>query len=655
YPGGKVILSTAVGQTSLTPNVDVVLDCGYDRTSYLEHGSNGLDICDASAASRDQRRGRCGRTKPGIYELVQLDGFPAPKSHAEVVDFGNSETRRKRPDELLMKLGRMGLDAAELIEAPKSNEVQLAYVRLANLGAIAMESYAEVQKNFSITETGEAMLDVALDAPSARMFVESYKYSSAVQMQMAAALAVQQAGGVNSRAADKSRWKKFSKEQNSDLLFGLDVFIEAMKCNEQERVAADIVEQKFRRAKTAYEQLVRRLDSDLDSYDLTSPTDIQRAQLQACMVAGIDQIYHYRTDTTYSDSKGRMAKPSNDSQVQLRPGMLLAGTPYNLVEMRSSGRYTNHLTQNTFTVSAEMLLQHAPDRITKSLAGHRLDAHGRVEQVYDLAFDGDKLHKRIYEVADTDSVAARDFLIDEIFDGAMAGTILDSDTSAVTGTENIQWLRREVAILRELQHRTGELLGIDDAVARMKRIIKDNTPDSASTLQKIAPYVVHPYVRQLLPEVVVAEMRRSINEKSPDSISLFDERTMKYIDIPVVYDDNVAYLTLAKEYYPLLSSTIPELGSRIVRVRPEGGYRYSPLEVARTQHQSRGVSRGGVVAPEETRRRRAARAAEWNEPTVQSQISTAAMNQPTKQYRGVGHAPRSGAKRASQDLGEASK
>jgi ATP-dependent helicase HrpB len=65
----KTVLATSVAETSLTiPDIDLVIDAGLARMNRFDQG-RGLDRLvteRVSQASADQRRGRAGRTKPGL-------------------------------------------------------------------------------------------------------------------------------------------------------------------------------------------------------------------------------------------------------------------------------------------------------------------------------------------------------------------------------------------------------------------------------------------------------------------------------------------------------------------------------------------------------------------------------------------------------------
>jgi ATP-dependent helicase HrpB len=88
----KIILSTSIAETSLTiPGVQIVIDCGQTRRAAYEpdSGLTRLVTVRASRASADQRRGRAGRTAPGLcyrlWEEAQTGAFP-PFDRPEILE-----------------------------------------------------------------------------------------------------------------------------------------------------------------------------------------------------------------------------------------------------------------------------------------------------------------------------------------------------------------------------------------------------------------------------------------------------------------------------------------------------------------------------------------------------------------------------------------
>src|SRR6185312_13349315 len=80
----KVVLATSIAETSLTiEGVRIVVDCGLARVPRYEPdiGVTRLETVRASRSSVDQRRGRAGRTEPGIcyrlWDAPQTASLPA--------------------------------------------------------------------------------------------------------------------------------------------------------------------------------------------------------------------------------------------------------------------------------------------------------------------------------------------------------------------------------------------------------------------------------------------------------------------------------------------------------------------------------------------------------------------------------------------------
>ena len=83
----KIVLATSIAETSLTiEGVRVVIDCGYARVPRYEpqSGLTRLETVRVSRAAADQRRGRAGRTEPGLcYRLWSEPETQSLPAHAE--------------------------------------------------------------------------------------------------------------------------------------------------------------------------------------------------------------------------------------------------------------------------------------------------------------------------------------------------------------------------------------------------------------------------------------------------------------------------------------------------------------------------------------------------------------------------------------------
>lgn len=133
----KVVLSTTVAETSLTvAGVRVVVDCGLSRVPRYDPsaGLTRLHTVRVSRASADQRRGRAGRTAPGVcFRLWDQheDHALLPGTRAEIVDADLSS--------LALELADAGItDPATLrwLDVPRAGPFAQARALLAQLGAL---------------------------------------------------------------------------------------------------------------------------------------------------------------------------------------------------------------------------------------------------------------------------------------------------------------------------------------------------------------------------------------------------------------------------------------------------------------------------------------------------------------------------------------
>ena len=133
----KVVLATSVAETSLTiQGVRVVIDCGLSRVPRFEpsRGLTRLATVRVSKSSAEQRRGRAGRTEPGVcYRLWDEETTRGLVSH-------------QRPEMLEADLTGLALDLARwgartteglaLLDAPPAGAFAEARGVLARLGAL---------------------------------------------------------------------------------------------------------------------------------------------------------------------------------------------------------------------------------------------------------------------------------------------------------------------------------------------------------------------------------------------------------------------------------------------------------------------------------------------------------------------------------------
>lgn len=185
----KVVLATSIAETSLTiEGVRIVIDCGLSRVPRYEAdvGLTRLETVRVSRASADQRRGRAGRTEPGVcYRL-----WDEPQT-ASLAASGTPEILAADLSSLVLDLAHWGVsDPAKLdfLDPPPQAAWAEARALLAELGAIDGDG--------RITDEGRALRQLPLPPRIARMVVDAAAEGAAdVAADIAAVLTERGLGG----------------------------------------------------------------------------------------------------------------------------------------------------------------------------------------------------------------------------------------------------------------------------------------------------------------------------------------------------------------------------------------------------------------------------------------------------------------------------
>jgi len=168
----KVVLATSIAETSLTiEGVRVVVDSGLSRVQLYEPdlGLSRLETVRAARASVDQRRGRAGRTEPGVcYRL-----WDEPQT-ASLPAFAAPEILAADLSSLALDLAAWGVsDPAQLkwLDAPPSPAWKEAVALDRDLGALDADG--------RLTEQGRALRALPLPPRLARMVLEAARHGEA--------------------------------------------------------------------------------------------------------------------------------------------------------------------------------------------------------------------------------------------------------------------------------------------------------------------------------------------------------------------------------------------------------------------------------------------------------------------------------------------
>src|SRR5436190_15932600 len=164
----KIVLATSIAETSLTiEGVRIVVDSGVARVPRYEPdvGLTRLETVGVSRAAADQRRGRAGRTEPGVcYRL-----WDEPQT-ASLAAFTQPEILSADLSSLVLDLAQWGVrDPASLafLDPPPAPALKEANSLLHELGALDSDG--------RITAEGQSLRALALPPRLARMIVDSHR------------------------------------------------------------------------------------------------------------------------------------------------------------------------------------------------------------------------------------------------------------------------------------------------------------------------------------------------------------------------------------------------------------------------------------------------------------------------------------------------
>ncbi len=164
----KVVLATSIAETSLTiEGVRIVVDSGLARVPRYEPdiGLTRLETVRASRAAVDQRRGRAGRTEPGVcYRL-----WDEPQT-ASLAPYTQPEILSADLSSLVLDLAQWGVSdpaALSFLDPPPQPAWKEAKSLLEELNALDADG--------RITAEGKSLRALALPPRLARMIVDSHR------------------------------------------------------------------------------------------------------------------------------------------------------------------------------------------------------------------------------------------------------------------------------------------------------------------------------------------------------------------------------------------------------------------------------------------------------------------------------------------------
>jgi ATP-dependent helicase HrpB len=194
----KVVLATSIAETSLTiEGVRIVVDSGLARVPRYEPdiGLTRLETVRAARAAVDQRRGRAGRTEPGVcYRL-----WDEPQT-ASLAPYTQPEILSADLSSLVLDLAQWGVadpSALSFLDPPPQPAWKEAKSLLSELNALDGDG--------RITAEGKSLRALALPPRLARMIVDSHRAGAGEEAAEIAAILTERGLGGDSADLEHRR------------------------------------------------------------------------------------------------------------------------------------------------------------------------------------------------------------------------------------------------------------------------------------------------------------------------------------------------------------------------------------------------------------------------------------------------------------------
>jgi HrpA-like RNA helicase len=346
YDHPKCVVATNVAQTSITvPDIDAVVDGGMERRPEMVDGVEGLYLRPISLADREQRKGRAGRVKVGVY----IDCCPFPVGERKL--FPRPAILTRGLESLVLQLAYVGLDPEDVrfFHKPPQRHIDDARQVLKKLRCL--------DDGHTITKIGKLVASFPIGVRYARMVIESYHqgpHSGYIDGKALTLAIILEEGGVRNRKSDA--WKQYAPPLP---LGGLsDAYVELVAFEAAESIPMERLEEvgiddvAFYRIKETRQRVLGSIRSRGLRVGRVFNTSLQRV-----IAAGLaDQLYKQSLggkDYARVGSRSMLRHLPPDSCVQ--EAEYVVGIPWNFQVKTEFGPQTKRWLQGATEVSPKLI------------------------------------------------------------------------------------------------------------------------------------------------------------------------------------------------------------------------------------------------------------------------------------------------------------
>lgn len=370
YDRPKCVVATNVAQTSITiDDIDAVVDGGLEKTTSFVNGIEGLYIQPISRADARQRRGRAGRTKPGIY----IDHCPTENRP----DYAIPEVMRGDLSQTILRLAVSGIDMENtpFFHAPDANTIERATHSLKIL---------ELIDSNGPTDKGKRVSEFPLSVRSACMLIEAEKRG--VVDDVLTAVALLETGDITTRVKnefgeDTHPWKAFTgNEKECDVLAQMAVLRAALAMAQTKFRLYGIHGKTVSMVRNCRREIAEAVKNKIKNIRTSSRS---RPDIIKSIAAGmLDRLFKNHGGNVYQAPGELIGRRINRDSVVVTQDYLpewVIADPWDLqFTTKLGGKMTHRLLRNVTAIKPEFLSEIAP---------HLVETRTGIDPMYDATLD----------------------------------------------------------------------------------------------------------------------------------------------------------------------------------------------------------------------------------------------------------------------------
>lgn len=309
----KVVVATNIAETSITINgIVYVIDPGYAKINYYNPRTftSYLELKPISRASCDQRKGRAGRTAPGIvYRLFSREEYERREEYTK------EEIYRTDLSEVVLRMLDLGInnyESFDFISRPGRGAIQSAMDTLVSLGAVDSLN--------NLTPIGKMMVDFPLMPRLSRILLEGILVYPNVLYNVLIVVAFLSAKKPflypRGEELESQRAQKKLYIKGGDFFTWINVFYKYQKSLSKEQFCAQYYLDQ--RVMDEILNIHYQLSNILEKREVKIGTKSNQDQILLCICAGLKQYICYRPE-----KKKNAFASATESDIRIHPGSFL--------------------------------------------------------------------------------------------------------------------------------------------------------------------------------------------------------------------------------------------------------------------------------------------------------------------------------------------